>query len=115
MCAHCPPVPEVVSQGLDVGQDGGEELDLAHPVVRHEIVQEGAKVELPVLGSRELLEPLPISGQLVELLPVDPLGELQVRGPRGGLVQRADVLLASLPRPLTWLAAALDSAKDPHV
>ena len=37
-------------------------------------------------GSRELLEPLPVSGELVELLPVEPLGELQVRGPRGDLV-----------------------------
>jgi len=34
-------------------------------------------LELPVLGRRELLEPLPVSGELVELLPVDPLGELQ--------------------------------------
>ena len=41
-----------------------------------------------MLGSRELLESLAVSGKLVELLPVDPLGELQVRGPRGDLVLR---------------------------
>jgi hypothetical protein len=43
-------------------------------------------LELPVLGCRELLQTLPVRGELVELLPVDPLGELQVRGPRGDLV-----------------------------
>jgi hypothetical protein len=59
-----------------MGQDGGEGLDPTHPIVRHEIVQERAKLELPVLGSRELLEPLPVSGELVELLPVESLGEL---------------------------------------
>ena len=47
-----------------------------HSVVRHEIVQESAELELPVLGSRELLEPLPVGGQLVELLAVESLGEL---------------------------------------
>ena len=83
---HRAPVPEVVSQGLEVGQDGGEGLDPTHPVVRHEIVQERAELELPVLGSRELLEPLAVSGELVELLPVEPLGELQVRGAGGDLV-----------------------------
>ena len=69
-----------------MGQDGAEGLDPTHPVVRHEIVQERAKLELPVLGSRELFEALPVSGELVELLPVESLGELQVRGPRGDLV-----------------------------
>ena len=39
-----------------------------------------------MLGRRELPEPLAIGRQLVELLPVDPLGELQVRGSRGDLV-----------------------------
>ena len=42
-----------------------------------------------MLWSRELLEPLPVSGELVELLPVDPLGQLQVWGPGGYLVLRA--------------------------
>ena len=47
-----------------MGQDGREGLDPTQPVVRHEIVQERAKLELPVLGSRELLEPLAVSGEL---------------------------------------------------
>jgi hypothetical protein len=38
-------------------------------------------LDLPVLGRRELLEPLPIGGQLVELLPMEPLGKLQVGVP----------------------------------
>ena len=56
--AHGAPVPEVVSQGLQVGQDGAEGL----------------------------LEPLPVGGELIELLAVNPLGELQVRGSSGDLV-----------------------------
>jgi len=43
-------------------------------------------LELTVLRRRELLEPLPVGGELVELLPVEPLGELQICGPRGDLV-----------------------------
>ncbi len=39
-----------------------------------------------MLGSRELPEPLAVSGELVELLSVEPLRELQVRGARGDLV-----------------------------
>ena len=35
---HRAPVPEVLPEGLDVGQDGAEGLDPTHPVVRHEIV-----------------------------------------------------------------------------
>jgi hypothetical protein len=46
-------------------------------------------LELPVLGRRELLESLPVGGELIQLLPVDPLGELQVWGPGGDLVLRA--------------------------
>ena len=41
----CAPVPEVLSNGLQMGQDGGEGLDPTHPVVRDEIVQERAKLE----------------------------------------------------------------------
>ena len=69
-----------------MGQGGAERLDPTHSVVRYEIVQERAKLEQPVLGSCELLEPLAVSGELAELLPMEPLGELQVRGPRGDLV-----------------------------
>ena len=76
-----PPVAEVISHGLDVGQGGAEGLDPTHPVVRDDIVQERTKLELPVLGSRELLEPLTVRGQLVEL-PADGIarGRLQVGG-----------------------------------
>lgn len=56
------PVPEVLAQGLEVGQDGAEGLNPTHPVVRDEIVQERGKLELPVLGRRELPEPLAIGG-----------------------------------------------------
>jgi hypothetical protein len=61
-------------------------------------------LELPVLGSRELHEPLPVGGELVELLSVDPLGQLQVRGPRGDLV-----LLASDTEDRVPIRLALDS------
>ena len=69
-----------------MGEDGAEGLDPSHPVVRHEIVQERAELDLPVLGCCELPEALPVRGELVELLPVDPLGEFQVWGPGGDLV-----------------------------
>ncbi len=48
-------------------QRGAERLDPTHPVVRHEIVQERTKLELPVLRSRELLQSLPVGGQFIKL------------------------------------------------
>src|SRR5688572_2997653 len=78
---HGPPVAEVVSDRLDVGQSRAERLDPTQPVVRHEIVQERTKLEPAVLGSRELLELLSVCGQLIELLAMEALGKLQIRGP----------------------------------
>ena len=71
-----PPVPEVISHRLEMGQSGAKGLHPTHPVVRYEIVQERTKLELPMLRRRELPEPLPVGGELVELLPMESLGKL---------------------------------------
>src|SRR4029077_2272955 len=57
------PIPEMLPQGLEVGEDGTEGLDPSHPVVRHQIIKERAELELPVLGSRELPVPLSVRGK----------------------------------------------------
>jgi hypothetical protein len=51
-------------------------------------------LELPVLGSRELLEPLPVRGQFVKLMSVESLGELQVRRARRFHDDFVDLMLA---------------------
>src|SRR5262249_11201090 len=50
------------------------------------IVQERTKLEPCMRGCDELLESLPVGGELVELLPVKSLRKLQVRGPGRDLV-----------------------------
>jgi hypothetical protein len=40
--AHCAPVPEVVSEGLDGDRTDARDLPLRHAMVRHEILQERA-------------------------------------------------------------------------
>jgi hypothetical protein len=92
-------------------ESGGKGLHPTHPVVRYEIVQERAELKAAVLWGREGLQALPVGGQLVELLPVEALGESEVRGPR-----RDFVLLASDTdhgEPIGLTLDALQSAVTP--
>ena len=105
------PVPEMLSQGLEVGEDGAERLDPSHhPVVRHEIVQESAKLELPVLGRRELPGPLAVGGLRNLELNGAPTPQIYTVVPsnlesfRREIAQQAAVISALLHRPFAWHA-----------
>jgi hypothetical protein len=93
-----------------VGQDGGEGLDPTHPIVRHEIVHESGKLELPVLGRRELLEPLAVRGLRNLELNGAPTPQIYTVVPsnlksfRRGIAQQAAVISALLHRLFAWHA-----------
>ena len=93
-----------------MGQDGGKGLHPTHPVVRDEIVQEGGKLELPVLGRRELLQPLAVGGLRNLELNGAPTPQIYTVVPsnlesfRRGIAQQAAVISALLHRPFAWHA-----------